>query len=81
MWTSRGTSQNPSRWSNQVLTLREVQKSTSRHPNFVVEIKAAIPAVPLSQEHQAFIDQIVALHEQGLTNRAIADHIINPAIK
>jgi len=75
MWTSRATWPKVSRSSNQVLTLRGVQKSTSRKVNFVVEIKAAIPAVPLSQEHQTFIDQIVALHEQGLTNRAIADHL------
>jgi hypothetical protein len=40
-----------------------------------VEVTAAVPAAPLHPLHQALINEVLSLHEQGMTNRDISDHL------
>ena len=55
--------------------LRDAPSGASRHLTFQVEVTAAFPAAPLHPLHQALINEVLVLHEQGMTNRAISDHL------
>ena len=76
MWTSRATLRNPSRWNNFLLTFFGVKAEPSAYLCVQVKIETkALSLVYLDPAHQALIDRILNLHQEGMSSRQIADHL------
>jgi hypothetical protein len=76
MWTSRAIWPRASQWSNLAFTFDELQKSAEYHFCFRISIKTkALSLVHLDPAHQALIDRILRLQDDGMSCRQIADHL------
>jgi hypothetical protein len=76
MWTSRVIWRSLSRWSNLAFTFDELQRSAKYHFCFLPFIKTkALSLVYLDPAHQALIDRIQKLYQDGLNSRQIGDHL------
>jgi hypothetical protein len=73
-WTNHATWPKASQWSSFAFTIKELQKIATHHLWFNFRVVCRNLAVSeLKPTHQALIDRIVQLHEDGISNRQITN--------
>lgn len=66
----------PSRWNDVVDTFRQLWRKATHALTVRVTVQSrGLLVHTLNPAHQSLIDRIVVMHREGMTSRAIADHL------